>query len=101
MAYDAKLKALVEPSRSWPPFLRRWSAPRPHRGPTTSTTNQRQATMQLLHRPLGGEIGTAGFHRPDSGDGQRLWNLAPLIPESQPFSVQTVTTGEVEITSNK
>ena len=79
------------------------------------------ATTQLLHGPSGSEIGTTGFDRPDTGDGQRLWNLAPLIPENQRFSrifrgqgelidhllvshalvkaVQTVTTGEVEIPS--
>lgn len=79
------------------------------------------ATTQLLHGPPGSEIGTTGFDRPDQGDGQRLWNLAPLIPEAQRFSriyrgrrelidhllvshvlvkaVQTVTTGEVEIPS--
>jgi len=79
------------------------------------------ATTQLLHGPSGSEIGTDAFDRPDRGDGQRLWNLAPLIPEDQRFSriyrgrgelidhllvshvlvkvVQTVTTGEIEIPS--
>ncbi|MGH3915737.1 MAG: endonuclease/exonuclease/phosphatase family protein [Pseudonocardiaceae bacterium] len=79
------------------------------------------ATTQLLHGPSGSEIGTPGFDHPDQGDGQRLWNLAPLIPEAQRFSriyrgrgelidhllvshvlvkaVQTVTTGETEIPS--
>jgi endonuclease/exonuclease/phosphatase family metal-dependent hydrolase len=79
------------------------------------------ATTQLLHGPPGSEIGTPGFDRPDQGDGQRLWNLAPLIPEAQRFSriyrgrgelidhllvshvlvkaVQTVTTGEIELPS--
>jgi len=79
------------------------------------------ATTQLLHGPPGSEIGTGGFDHPDQGDGQRLWNLAPLIPEHQRFSrvyqgrgelidhllvshllvkaVQTVTTGEIEIPS--
>lgn len=79
------------------------------------------ATTQLLHGPPGSEIGTTGFDRPDVGDGQRLWNLAPLIPENQRFSrtfhgrgelidhllvshalvkaVQTVTTGRIEISS--
>ena len=44
------------------------------------------ATTQLLLGPPGSEIGTAGFNRPDAGDGQRLWNLAPLIPEKQRYS---------------
>ncbi len=79
------------------------------------------ATTQLLHGPPGSEIGTGGFDQPDQGDGQRLWNLALLIPEDQRFSrvyrgrgelidhllvshvlvkaVQTVTTGEIEIPS--
>ena len=79
------------------------------------------ATTQLLHGPSGSEIGTGGFDRPDSGDGQRLWNLAPLIPHKQRFSrvfrgrgelidhllvshalvkaVQTVTMGEIAIPS--
>jgi endonuclease/exonuclease/phosphatase family metal-dependent hydrolase len=79
------------------------------------------ATTQLLYGPPGSEIGTPGFDHPDSGDGQRLWNLAPLIPEPQRFSrvyrgrgelidhllvshvlvkaVQTVTTGEIELPS--
>lgn len=35
------------------------------------------ATTQLLQGPPGSELGTAGFARPDAGDGQRLWNLAP------------------------
>ncbi len=79
------------------------------------------ATTQLLYGPPGSEIGTGGFDHPDSGDGQRLWNLAPLIPEEQRFSrvyrgrgelidhllvshvlvkaVKTVTTGEIEVPS--
>jgi predicted extracellular nuclease len=44
------------------------------------------ATTQILHGPPGSEIGTAGFTRPDSGDGDRMWNLAPLIPDSERFS---------------
>lgn len=39
------------------------------------------ATTQILLGPPGSEIGTAGFNKPDAGDDQRLWNLAPLIPE--------------------
>ena len=34
----------------------------------------------------GQEIGTDGFNQPDRGDRQRLWNLAPRIPEAQRFS---------------
>lgn len=44
------------------------------------------ATTQILLGPPGSEIGTPGFPRPDSGDGARLWNLAPLIPEKRRFS---------------
>ncbi|WP_308257757.1 endonuclease/exonuclease/phosphatase family protein [Pseudonocardia lacus] len=44
------------------------------------------ATTQILHGPPGSEIGTAGFTRPDQGDGVRLWNLAAQIPEAQRFS---------------
>ncbi len=43
-------------------------------------------TTQLLYGPPGSEIGTTGFDRPDQGDRQRLWNLAPLIPDNQRFS---------------
>ncbi|MCA1602497.1 MAG: hypothetical protein LC776_12915 [Acidobacteria bacterium] len=79
------------------------------------------ATTQLLHGPPGSEIGTGGFKHPDSGDRQRLWNLAPLIPEGLRFSrvyrgrgelidhllvsqvlvkaVKTVTTGQIKIPS--
>jgi endonuclease/exonuclease/phosphatase family metal-dependent hydrolase len=44
------------------------------------------ATTQILNGPPGSEIGTVGFDRPDKGDTQRLWNLAPRIPEAQRFS---------------
>lgn len=44
------------------------------------------ATTQILLGPPGSEIGTGGFDPPDLGDGQRLWNLAPLIPEDQRFT---------------
>lgn len=44
------------------------------------------ATTQILHGPPGSEIGTGGFDPPDQGDAQRLWNLAPLIPEDQRFT---------------
>ena len=44
------------------------------------------ATTQILLGPPGSEIGTGGFAQPDQGDAQRLWNLAPLIPEDQRFT---------------
>ncbi|MCT9930231.1 endonuclease/exonuclease/phosphatase family protein [Planotetraspora sp. A-T 1434] len=44
------------------------------------------ATTQILLGPPGSEIGTVGERRPDSGDGSRLWNLAPLIPEAERYS---------------
>ncbi|MBA2554630.1 MAG: endonuclease/exonuclease/phosphatase family protein [Geodermatophilaceae bacterium] len=44
------------------------------------------ATTQILLGPPGSEIGTGGFDPPDQGDGQRLWNLAPLIPAEQRFT---------------
>lgn len=44
------------------------------------------ATTQLLLGPPGSEIGTPGFDQPDRGDRQRLWNLAPLMPEGKNYS---------------
>ncbi len=44
------------------------------------------ATTQIVNGPPGSEIGTTGFDRPDKGDAQRLWNLAPRIPAEQRFS---------------
>jgi endonuclease/exonuclease/phosphatase family metal-dependent hydrolase len=44
------------------------------------------ATSQLLLGPAGSEIGTGGFNQPDQGDRQRLWNLAPLMPEGKNYS---------------
>lgn len=45
------------------------------------------ATTQILHGPAGSETGTAGAFRPDrNGDGWRLWNISPLIPEQQRWS---------------
>jgi hypothetical protein len=44
------------------------------------------ATTQLLLGPPGSEINTPGFDQPDQGDHQRLWNLAPLMPEGQNYS---------------
>jgi endonuclease/exonuclease/phosphatase family metal-dependent hydrolase len=40
------------------------------------------ATTQIVNA----EIGTSGFDRPDNGEAQRLWNLAPRIPAEQRFS---------------
>jgi len=44
------------------------------------------ATTQLLLGPPGSEINTAGFNQPDQGDHQRLWNLAPLMPDGKNYS---------------
>lgn len=44
------------------------------------------ATTQMLLGPPGSEIGTPGFERPDLGDQQRLWNLAPCMPVGKNFS---------------
>lgn len=44
------------------------------------------ATTQMLLGPPGSEIGTGGFGRPDRGDPQRLWNLAPLMPPGRDYS---------------
>lgn len=44
------------------------------------------STTQIFNGPPGSEIGTPGFDRPDAGDGERMRNLAPLIPESERFS---------------
>jgi predicted extracellular nuclease len=47
---------------------------------------EQAATTQLLLGPPGSEIGGGGFDRPDQGDHQRLWNLAPLMPEGKNYS---------------
>jgi len=44
------------------------------------------ATTLILNGPPGSEIGSAGFDQDDQGDGDRMWNLAPLIPEERRFS---------------
>jgi endonuclease/exonuclease/phosphatase family metal-dependent hydrolase len=44
------------------------------------------ATTLILNGPPGSEIGSSGFDQPDAGDGDRMWNLAPLIPEERRFS---------------
>jgi endonuclease/exonuclease/phosphatase family metal-dependent hydrolase len=44
------------------------------------------ATTQLLLGPPGSEIGTQGFNQPDTGDAQRLWNLAPRMPPGKDYS---------------
>lgn len=44
------------------------------------------ASTQILLGPPGSELGTAGFERPDRGDGSRLWNLESLIPAEDRYS---------------
>jgi endonuclease/exonuclease/phosphatase family metal-dependent hydrolase len=44
------------------------------------------ATTQMLRGPPGSQIATGGFDHPDHGDGMRLWNLAPLIPDGEGYS---------------
>ncbi|MFN0282018.1 MAG: endonuclease/exonuclease/phosphatase family protein [Kineosporiaceae bacterium] len=44
------------------------------------------ATTQLLLGPPGSEFGTAAADRPDKGDGYRLFNPYPLIPERDRYS---------------
>ena len=42
------------------------------------------ATTQILLGPPGSQLGTSGFERPDRGDANRLWNLAPSMPAGNP-----------------
>jgi endonuclease/exonuclease/phosphatase family metal-dependent hydrolase len=44
------------------------------------------ATTQILLGPPGSELDTGGFDRPDRGDRQRLWNVAPRLPADRAFS---------------
>jgi endonuclease/exonuclease/phosphatase family metal-dependent hydrolase len=44
------------------------------------------ATTQLLLGPNGSEFGTPAADRPDKGDGYRLFNPYPLIPEGERYS---------------
>jgi endonuclease/exonuclease/phosphatase family metal-dependent hydrolase len=44
------------------------------------------ATTQILLGPPGSQLGTNGFGRPDQGDGNRLWNLAPEMPAGNPVT---------------
>jgi endonuclease/exonuclease/phosphatase family metal-dependent hydrolase len=44
------------------------------------------ATTQLLLGPPGSQLDTGGFGHPDSGDGNRLWNLAPKMPAGNPVT---------------
>ena len=44
------------------------------------------ATTLILNGPPGSEIGSVGFDQPDLGEGDRMWNTAPLIPEERRFS---------------
>lgn len=61
------------------------------------------ATTQLLQGPSGSELFTAGFSTGDRGDGDRLWNLAPLLnrdsagnpPPTPPFSRRFRDRGEL------
>ena len=48
-------------------------------------TPQAATTQVLLGRP-GSQLGTGGFNQPDSGDGNRLWNLAPKMPAGDPVT---------------
>ena len=48
-------------------------------GPTAATT-------QLLHGPGGSALTSRGFHQPDDGDPQRLWNVSELIPSALRYS---------------
>jgi Endonuclease/Exonuclease/phosphatase family len=43
-------------------------------------------TTLILNGPPGSEIGSTGFDQPDRGDGDRMWNLAPLIPLERRFT---------------
>jgi endonuclease/exonuclease/phosphatase family metal-dependent hydrolase len=43
-------------------------------------------TSLILNGPPGSQIGTQGFDRPDAGDAERLFNLAPLIGEGRRYS---------------
>jgi endonuclease/exonuclease/phosphatase family metal-dependent hydrolase len=61
------------------------------------------ATTQVLQGPPGSAIGTAGFASADRGDGDRLWNLAPLLnrqadgsaPNEPPFTRRFRDRGEL------
>jgi endonuclease/exonuclease/phosphatase family metal-dependent hydrolase len=44
------------------------------------------ATTQLLLGPVGSEFGTPAADRPDKGDGHRLFNPCPLLPEGERFT---------------
>jgi len=44
------------------------------------------ATTQILLGPPGSEFNTGGFSQPDKGDPQRLWNIAPKLPENRAYS---------------
>ncbi|MCX5057901.1 MULTISPECIES: endonuclease/exonuclease/phosphatase family protein [unclassified Streptomyces] len=44
------------------------------------------ATTQILLGQPGSEIGTPGYDKPDKGDAERLWDVAPLIPAEQRYS---------------
>jgi hypothetical protein len=48
------------------------------------------ATTQILLGPPGSEFKTGGFGVPDKGDAQRLWNLAPMLPEGGPSAASSM-----------
>src|SRR5262249_61070440 len=50
-----------------------------------NTTGQ-AAPPQARLGPPGPKINPPGFARPDQGDHQRLWNLAPLMPDGKNYS---------------
>jgi hypothetical protein len=41
----------------------------------------RSAPTQIIKGPGGSEIGTGGFPRDDQGNGFRMWNLPPILPD--------------------
>jgi endonuclease/exonuclease/phosphatase family metal-dependent hydrolase len=53
------------------------------------------ATTQILCGPTGSEVGTPGFEIGDGGDAQRLWNLAPCLPDDERFSRRFRGRGEL------
>ena len=53
---------------------------------TTEHHVARPGTAPGLRCKRGSEISTAGYDIPDHGDGQRLWNIAPRIPDANRYS---------------
>jgi len=52
----------------------------------TSTTRSKPPPPRSSAAPPGQRSAPAACNQPDHGDRQRLWNLAPRIPEAQRFS---------------